>query len=107
MARLMPKKALNGLVANMAQVQAGLDKLSHEVAGRAEADLAKRHKPDTTGEGHHEIEVTKAHGKYGHVDREVAMVGPAPAALEYGHRHNFSGKFVRGAYILLRAAGLV
>lgn len=105
MAKLMPAKALNGMVANMAEVQNALDRLADHVGGKASADLAKRHKPGGI-EGDHSIEVSKAHGQYGHVDREVAMVGPAPAALEYGHKHNFSGKFVRGAYILLKAAGL-
>lgn len=53
--------------------------------------------------GHAEIEVSK--GTKG-VDSFVSLVDDAAMSIEFGHRHNRSGEFVRGLYIITGAAGL-
>lgn len=119
MAKLMPREALNGLVAHLDEVQAGLRKEAEEVETRANTNLvaaraSTSHRKIASKRAHMtEIGMGHTEGKYGSIDYEVYMEGDDPMAEEFGHAP--SGYFApdkgrpsrapSGLYILTGAAG--
>jgi hypothetical protein len=101
--RLKGQKAINKIVAPLPNVQAAVHAQAEKIGAKAKALLEGHHTPERQAS----VEVTRAKGKYGHLDYYVSLVDPDNAmAIEFGHIHNKSGKHVEGLYIITGAAGL-
>lgn len=101
--RLIGDKAMNKVVAPLDNVQAAVESTGHAIGAKAEQRLAGHR-----DSGAHQIEVEKnLDVKYGSLDMEISLVGPAPLSVEFGHIHNFTGEYVEGLYIVTGAAGLL
>jgi hypothetical protein len=97
--KLISKKAMNKTVAPLRPVQDEVESAANRLARAATARLAPHKK---SAPGHH-VKVEKIlNVKYGFLDYYVSLVGPAPLSVEFGHRHNNSGRWVQGLYILSR-----
>lgn len=88
MASLKPRRVVNGIVANSDGVQAWLDAFAEHASEAASSVLESESETHgLTGKSH--IEWSIAEGKYGHVDREVALVDETNGtegamSIEYG-----------------------
>lgn len=120
MAYLMPRKALNSVVAHLEEVHDGLHKEAAEIESKAKANLdaarasTAHTKIDKSRAHETSIGMGEAEGKYGSIDFEVFMDGEDPMAIEFGHapsgyfspeRYGKVTKAPHGLYILTRAAG--
>lgn len=100
---LIGRKPINKIVSADDKVQRAVGRNARLIKGRAEALLAGHRQ---TGE--HQIEMQKNYDEdYGYLDYEISLVGEAALSVEFGHIHNFSGRWVNGLYIITRAAGLI
>jgi hypothetical protein len=105
MAKVTIYKGMEGKIARLPVVQAAVVDAGIEIEYKAKRNLAA-----TRDEGRHHIEGGRAlNEKYGSLDYWVALVGPAPKSVEFGHFiHNAAWpRYVVGQYILFRAAGLI
>lgn len=96
------------VVAHLEGVVLAVEAQGVEIHNKA-ARLLAEHRDDGDSE-HHRIESEKhLDKKYGPLDYEISLVGPAPMSLEFGHfLHNAAfPRYVVGLYILHRAAGLI
>lgn len=120
MVYLIPRRALNSVVAHLGETRRGLHKEAGKVEKKAQANLAAAR----ASTSHTKIDQSRAHethigmgeaeGKYGSIDYEVWMEGDNPMAEEFGHgpsgyfapgRYGKVTKAPAGLYILTRAAG--
>ena len=113
--RLIPDKAMNGVVAHLGPVQRRVQREADQVGRRAEGNLASHRY-----RGHLEVEVEHHFpGHYGWVDSRISLHDPkspnnsvAVSAIEYGHSpggwyaRQPNARPVEGLYILTTAAGL-
>lgn len=107
---LRQDNVMNRIVANLDGVRAAVAAEAEEIGARAEARLAL-HRQD----GNARIEVKKTRGAgFSKTDWFVSLVDSDNAksrgnakAIEFGHFHNFSGKYIPGLYIITGAAGLI
>jgi hypothetical protein len=97
---LYKDKVINRRVSRLPEVRAEVAETALNIGVDAEARLL-RHR-DTTNSTDHRIEVEQ-----GRVDSYVYLVGPAAYAIEMGHVHNHSKKWVNGIYAISGAAGLI
>ena len=117
---LLPARTMNGLVANMDEVQREVEGKAKDLHRTSEALLItarattthSKIDPETSPPHMTKVLLERASGEYGHVDYEVILEGLNPMAIEYGHAP--SGKFAgtptkspRGLYILNGAASLM
>lgn len=98
--KLIPRKAMNGVVAMHDDVQDSLKKSAERIKDRAEGRLAAHRK---TGEHKIVYERVKS-AKYGHIDHYVSMKGEAAVSVEFGHRSATTRKWVQGLYIITLAS---
>lgn len=119
MAKLLPRRTVNGIVAHLEEVDAALHGEAKEVETRANTNLvaarASTSHRKIASERAHETSIGMGHteGKYGSIDYEVYMDGDDPMATEFGHAPSgyFSPETGRksrapsGLYILTGAAG--
>ena len=116
--RLRSPAFVNGAAARHVDTQRALDRTANLVHSRAESNLAQA-RASTAHEKisgpRHVTTITKgkAPGKYGNLDRMVAMEGTNPWAIEFGHgpsgffapgRYGKVTKAPQGLYILTRAS---
>jgi hypothetical protein len=118
MARLIPRKALNHVVAHLEEVNAAIHKETNKVEVRAQTNLSEArastrwHK--IFGPGH----LTKVDADFGEVDGFVNLHAPNPMAIEFGHQPSGvfgpDGKYGHldtkspdGLYILTKASGIL
>lgn len=104
---LKGQKFIRGATARVDEVQREVLKQGKKIEAEA-TSILEQHR-DT---GEHHIEGHKRYGKkYGELDYEVALVGPAPMSVEFGHWLVYFGtpthQYIQGLYILHRAAGLI
>lgn len=93
MARRYSKRAINDIVAHLGGV---IDAVHHRgtlIAATADM-LLEMHRD--TGDASIDIERHK-------VDTLVSLVDEAALSIEFGHFHNFTGRYVHGLYIITRA----
>lgn len=107
--RLKGEKYINGAVARVDDVQDAVVSEGRKIEAKATALLASHR--DNADARHHSISGGKNYDeKYGHLDYEITMSGPAPMSLEFGHMLVLFGKptarYIQGLHILYRAAGL-
>lgn len=105
--RLKGYKFIRGAAARVDEVQREVLKQGKLIEAKATGLLAQHR--DT---GDHYIEGRKQHDrKYGELDYDIALVGPAPLSVEFGHWLIYYGtpthQYIHGLYILHRAAGLI
>lgn len=108
--RLKGDKYIHGAVARVDDVQDAIVREGRQIEAKATALLSAH--MDNTDAQHHSISGGRnIDAKYGTLDYEITMSGPAPMSLEFGHMLVYFGKptmkFVRGLHILYRAAGLM
>lgn len=94
MARRRSAQSINDIVAHLNGVTDAVHHTATQIGIQAEAKL-ELHR-DT---GRAEIVVSR-----GDVDSFVSLVDEAAAAIEFGHWHNKSGRWVDGLYIIRGAA---
>lgn len=106
MADLIGDKAMNLIISHEPGVVKEVARVAEKIGKVAEARLAAHRTEKPEDAQHHEIVV-----EHHEVDSIVAMEGPAPLSLEYGHNLILFGKnmhrFIPGAYIVTGAAGLL
>lgn len=115
MAKLIPRRRLNHIVAHLAEMKAAIRREAREVEGRARRNLAEARASTThskiVGPGH----LTKIGSAADDPDVLVYMDAPNPMAIEYGHgpsgyfdpdKYGKVTKAPAGLYILNRAAGI-
>ncbi|AOT24677.1 hypothetical protein PBI_STASIA_21 [Mycobacterium phage Stasia] len=115
MAKLIPRRRLNSIVANLAETKAAIRREAREVEGRARRNLAQARASTThskiIGPGH----LTSIGSAADDPDVLVYMEAPNPMAIEYGHgpsgyfdpdKYGKVTKAPAGLYILNRAAGI-
>jgi hypothetical protein len=96
MARVLSQRAMNKLISPLRPVQDAVEDKANEIGSKAEARLAAHRET-----GAHRIEIKKnLNEKYGYLDREVSLVGPAPQSVEFGHINHKDGQWVEGLYII-------
>lgn len=108
------QQQINRIAANHPTTQAEIHKVTEAIGGRAEANLAA-----VRDEGNSRIEVEfNSNTAYGHIDGLIHLIdedtirpngkrSPGNAkAIEFGHIHNKSGKYIAGKYVLAKAVGL-
>jgi hypothetical protein len=103
MARVIGNRAMNRTVARLSTTQKALERKANSIGNVAEGLLQPHRK---TGE-HHIVVEKNRDVKYGHIDYEVQMRGPAAESVEFGHTDSKSGRPVAGLHIIARAAGLL
>lgn len=94
--RLVGQKRMNHIVSHEDGVKASVRAKAVEIGSLAQAILAGHR-----DEGHAYISVT-----YGDTDSFVNLEDKAAMSIEFGHKHNFTGKDVRALHIITGAAGL-
>ncbi|AGK87951.1 tail completion or Neck1 protein [Mycobacterium phage Severus] len=115
MARLIPRKSLNSIVAHLPEVKQAIRRETKECENRADQNLARARASTThskiIGPGH----LTSIGSYQEEVDGIVHMDAPNPIAIEYGHgpsgyfdpdKYGKVTKAPHGLYILTRAAGI-
>ncbi|ATN88093.1 hypothetical protein SEA_CINDARADIX_19 [Mycobacterium phage Cindaradix] len=115
MAKLIPRRNLNHIVAHLPETRAAVRRHAREVEGRARRNLAQARSSTThskiVGPGH----LTKIGSLADDPDVLVYMEAPNPMAIEYGHgpsgyfdpdKYGEVTKAPSGLYILNRAAGI-
>lgn len=105
MVKLKPKKTINGVTARLPEVQGVVLEAGKAIETLATMYLAShRNNKDSR---HHEVGSGRNRNvKYGSIDYEIYITGPAPVSMELGHQAK-DGSHVRGLYILGRAAGII
>lgn len=95
--RLIGQKAMNHRISHLEGVKSSIRATAQQIGGKAEARLASHRY-----EGHAEISIT-----YGDTDAFVNLDDEAALSIEFGHIHNWTGKYTPGLYIITGAAGLI
>lgn len=91
-----PQSVVNRIVSHLPGVIGAVRKTANRIAVKAEARLSAHRYTGAAS-------VSVTHGitdSYVNLDDEAALY------IEFGHEHNFSGKWVEGLYIVTGAAGL-
>ena len=112
---LIPDHQMNGAVSHQPGVIKSVNLHAEQIGVKAEARLDQHR-----DEGNARIEVDhNIPGLYGQTDSLVALVDEPHTrsdgsrsegnamAIEFGHKHNYTGKPVQGLYILYGASGLI
>lgn len=92
---LVDDEVMNRRIAKLPGVQAELKAHATIIANIARALLAPHKKT-----GSHKVVIQRVKVKYGRIDWFASFMGPAAAAVENGHWHNFTGQWVEGLHIL-------
>lgn len=95
---MLPDAQVNKIVAHLPAVRQAVRAAADKIKVKAEIRLEPHHTPARESS----ISVT-----YGTVDAFVNLDDEAARNIEFGHFHNFSGKWVEGLYIVRGAAGLL
>ncbi|WP_372440294.1 DUF5403 family protein [Actinokineospora baliensis] len=95
LARRYSARYINDVVAHLAGVVDSVHDTATRIGIEAESRL-DRHR--YRGEARIEVE------RGGKTDSFVSLVDPAARSIEFGHRHNFTGRWVPGLYIVTGAA---
>lgn len=91
----MDEQKMNRKLAKLPAVQAELKLHANGVKSVAEGIFAPHRKT-----GRHHFVVGRVKVKYGRIDWFCSFVGPAAAAVENGHFHNRTGRWIPGVHAL-------
>lgn len=98
---LVDDEVMNRRIAKLPGVQAELKGHAGIIANIGTALLAPHRKT-----GSHKFVVQRVKVRYGRIDWFASFVGPAAAAVESGHWHNFTGQWVEGLHCLSQAMSI-